>query len=265
MPVKNNIQRYPLKAETKGDPFILFTRHRARYHKGSINKVNENMGHVAMYMPMGVSINDNMVFETVSTGLVGSVMQNGIDPSNYNSEDLMAAINTYGDEAAMAVGGKIGFKHGVAGAFLGGAGLGGVAKSAINENQKKSQISINPREFMLFKSPGMRSFSLRFRFIPDSLEESKAAEEIVKWFREGMYPEVAGKIGFKFPDAFEIKFEKSPSLIKIPEVYLESASVTYNPNSMSYFRVENRPVEINLSLEFKELQPMTRDSIQEGF
>ena len=52
----------------------------------------------------------------------------------------------------------------------------------------------------------------------------------------------------------------------VPEMFLESASTTWNPNSMSYLRdVNNRPVELNLSLEFKELMPLTRESIKAGF
>jgi hypothetical protein len=80
-----------------------------------------------------------------------------------------------------------------------------------------------------------------------------------------MYPTAAGQYSFNFPDAFQIEIKNMDGLPKLPEVFLESASVTYNPNSMSYFKQGNRPVEINLSLEFKELQPITRENVDEGY
>lgn len=266
----NIIERYPSTVESQEAPFILFTRHKAEYNSSPTSSgIRTNpQGHVSLYMPMGISINDNMVYENAATGLSGAGIDsliNGVNPENFTQNDAIAAVQQFGDEAAMATGGIIGSKLGAAGALLGGAGVGTLAKSAISEAQKRTQISMNPREFMLFKSPGMRNFSLQFRFIPDSIEESQTAERIIKWFREGMYPERAGSISFRFPDAFNIKFSNISGVPKIPEVFLESASVTYNPNSMSYFRIDNRPVEVNLSLEFKELQPITRESIQEGF
>ena len=34
---------------------------------------------------------------------------------------------------------------------------------------------------------------------------------------------------------------------------------------MSYFRINNNPVEINFNLEFKELAPITSAQIEEGY
>ena len=60
------IMRYPQRSEADDSPFILFTRHRASYDSASTSTgqiqltTNE---HVALYMPMGININDNMVFD----------------------------------------------------------------------------------------------------------------------------------------------------------------------------------------------------------
>jgi len=265
------IMRYPQRSEADDSPFILFTRHRASYDSASTSTgqiqltTNE---HVALYMPMGININDNMVFETVGTGIVGAAYDQivqGVDPNNISMDDLKAITNEFGDEVAMGIGGAIGSKLGIAGAFLGGGAAGGIVKNVIQESQKRNQVSMNPREFMLFKSPGMRGFSLSFRFIPDSEQESKSVNSIIEWFRTGMYPEKNGVLAFKFPDSFQLEFNNVEGIPKIPEVFLESASTTYNPNSMSYFRLNNSPVEINLSLEFKELSPITRSAVTEGF
>lgn len=269
------IARYPNSVEQTDDPFVLFTKHRAKYNnRGNTARVDMiTTDHVSLYMPMGFAINDQAVFETAATGAIGgaaSALLSGADPTNVTRADVTAIAMNSAEQLGTAAGGVAGSLvpgrvGGIVGGILGAVGAGAVAQAAAQEYNKQAQVSVNPREFMLYKSPGMRNFSFRFRFIPDSEGESKVAEEIVKWFRRGMYPTAAGQYSFNFPDAFQIEIKNMQGIPKLPEVFLESCSVTFNPNSMSYFKQNNRPVEINLSLEFKELQPITRENINEGF
>lgn len=269
------IARYPSNVENADQPFVLFTKHRARYNSASGSSPRVDMvtsGHVSLYMPMGFAINDQAVFETAATGAIGGLV-GGADPRNMTKADVAAIAMNSAESLGQAAGGAAGSAAGVlggrvsgiVGGILGAVGAGTVATAIAQEYNKQAQVAINPREFMLYKSPGMRNFSFRFRFIPDSENESKAAEKIIEWFRKGMYPTAAGEFSFNFPDAFQIEIKNMQGLPRIPEVFLESAGITYNPNSMSYFRHGNRPVEINLSLEFKELQPITRENIDEGY
>lgn len=305
MPRTISTYRYP-QTHPEGAPFVLFTQHRASYG-GVGNRSNSAVqatadivmteeGSVSLYMPMGVSINDNMVYDTVSTGILGTAIANGV--SMFNETDLNAIMDNPGDipeilsdvvsragddftgiatsvggavtgATAAGIGGAFSSSSGIRkmiGAALGGAAIGIGANTAFQEANKSLQASLNPREFMLFKSPGLRQFSLAFRFIPDSETEAATVEEIVKWFRKGMYPEVS-EFGFayKFPNAFQIQFRNTRGVPRLPEMFLESATTTYNPNSMSYYEVNNRPVEVTLSLQFKELQPLNKDMIDEGF
>lgn len=269
------IARYPNSVEQTDDPFVLFTKHRAKYNnRGNTARVDMiTTDHVSLYMPMGFAINDQAVFETAATGAIGgaaSALLSGADPTNVTRADVTAIAMNSAEQLGTAAGGVAGSLvpgrvGGIVGGILGAVGAGTVAQAAAQEYNKQAQVSVNPREFMLYKSPGMRNFSFRFRFIPDSEGESKVAEEIVKWFRRGMYPTAAGQYSFNFPDAFQIEIKNMQGIPKLPEVFLESCSVTFNPNSMSYFKQNNRPVEINLSLEFKELQPITRENVNEGF
>lgn len=269
------IARYPNSVESTDDPFVLFTKHRAKYNtRGGNSRVDLiSTDHVSLYMPMGFAINDQAVFETAATGVAGgaaAALISGTNPANVTQADVTAIAMNSAEQLGTAAGGLAGSAlpgrvGGIVGGILGAVGAGTVAQAAAQEYNKQAQVSVNPREFMLYKSPGMRNFSFRFRFIPDDEGESRAAEEIVKWFRRGMYPTAAGQYSFNFPDAFQIEIKNMQGIPKLPEVFLESCNVTFNPNSMSYFKQNNRPVEINLSLEFKELQPITRENINEGF
>jgi hypothetical protein len=270
------IERYPLNAESADQPFVLFTKHKAQYDNPGqkINLVPND--HVSLYMPMGFAINDQAVFETASTGIMGGVANaiiNNTDVTNVSRQDFEAVAINGAEAIGTAAGGLAGSAasvlpgrlSGLVGGIIGAVSGGNIATAVAQEYNKRAQVAVNPREFMLYKAPGLRNFSFRFRFIPDNQQESLAAERIVNWFRRGMYPAVAGQYSFTFPDAFQIEIKNMEGIPKLPEVFLESASVTYNPNSMSYFKHGNRAVEINLSLEFKELQPITRESVQGGF
>mgnify|MGYP003643468938 CR=1 FL=1 len=262
------IYRYPLSIDASGAPYVMVTRHKASYAANS-RVVMEGSGHCALYMPMGISIADSMSYETAASGMIGGIMaEQGISFDSFSAGDVGAIATKHGPAALGVLGAGMGKLMGgsMVASILGGGVLAEGVSQVINEKKKTIQKTINPREFMLFKSPNLRSFSLRFRFIPDSSEEADAVDGIVKWFREGMYPKTDGVFAFDFPFAFQIQFMNLQGIPMVPEMFLESASTTWNPNSMSYLRdVNNRPVELNLSLEFKELMPLTRESIQAGF
>jgi hypothetical protein len=125
---------------------------------------------------------------------------------------------------------------------------------------------MNPREFMLFKSPTLRQFAFNFAFVPSNKEEAMDVPEIIKFFRMAAYPSLhTGGIDYVFPDAFRIQFLESRHMIKIPEVVCISVNVTYNPNSISYFRLDNLPVEIQLQLQFQELMPIDQSLVERGY
>jgi len=304
------VMRYPATmGSSSGAPFILFGRHRAVYSDaanngndafkldevlrgeisgtatdGSVQLVEE--GKVAMYVPMGIAIGDNMMYDTASTGVFGTAFARGadlIDSSSisegldkigdiYNNfeDDMTAGARSFGPGAAVASGAAIASRLGNKGkllkAVLGGAALGAGTNVLVQEASKSWQSAINPREFLLFKAPSMRAFSLSFRFIPESQKESETVEKIIKWFRMGMYPDITDAgFAYTFPDAFSLQIKNVEGIPALPEMYLESANTTFNPNSMSYYKHGNRPVEILLSLSFKEIQPLHRQLIEAGF
>ena len=184
------IARYPSNVENVDQPFVFFTKHRARYTTASGSAPRVDMvtsGHVSLYMPMGFAINDQAVFETAATGAIGGLV-GGADPRNMTKADVTAIAMNSAESLGQAAGGAAGSAAGVlggrvsgiVGGILGAVGAGTVATAIAQEYNKQAQVAINPREFMLYKSPGMRNFSFRFRFIPDSENESKAAEKIIE-------------------------------------------------------------------------------------
>ena len=272
--------RYPIDIGDRGTPFILFTSHKAVYKKGNTQTQKIGNKSCALYLPPGFQVADIMRYEGAAVGAVGKIMDQGIDFftgargedassfGDYTLEDLKEVALTQAGTAAQAIGGLGAAKIGGLGAgILAAVGMDSIGVAIDATRAKRMQTGMNPQEFMLFKASNARQFSFTFNFLPKSGAESNAAIDIIKYFRTRMYPTVAANdLMYKFPEVFTIDFRsiEEDAIPKIAESALTNATITYNPNSMSYFKQGNRPVEIGLTLSFQELMPLTSENIEEG-
>jgi hypothetical protein len=263
--------RFPSNALGGGKPFILFSTHKAKYDNfGAKINVETTGNSVALYFPTNYNVADTLTYGTESTGLIGSAYAAGVDVTSGDALEIVKGLLTNKSTAAGIAGfGAAGLATLGAGGFaglLGGGLVGSVIGNVAAEESKTAQVALNPREFMLFKSPEIRQFAFNFTFIPSNEQEVNAIPEIIKFFRRASYPELhSANAVYNFPEAFNINFGNSDSLIKIPEVFCTAVNTTYNPSSMSYFQLNNMPVEINMQVSFRELQPINRGFVDQGY
>jgi hypothetical protein len=257
--------RYP--ADLGGNtPFIQFMTQRAQYNvSGSGVSVTPTGDSVTLYIPTNISVSDSLRYDSVSTGVVGAVMEKGVQ--NINGEDIAAIAFNNAEAIAGVAGLKIGSKAaGEIGAIAGVGGLASVVGNIKSEISKTRQRVMNPREFMLFRAPSIRQFGYNFTFIPKSVQEARSIPSIIRFFRQAAYPTLHSRgIDYVFPDAFSITFGKTSSMIKVPEVVCVAVNVTYNPNSVSFYRYDNMPVEITMQLSFQELKPIDQSLVAQGY
>ena len=257
--------RYP--SDLGGDtPFIQFMTRRAQYNaSGSSVSINATGDSVTLYVPTNISVSDSLRYESVSTGVVGAVMEKGVN--NLTGDDLATIAFNNAEAIAGVAGGAIGGKLGsTVGAVAGVGGLASVVGNIKSEISKTRQRVMNPREFMLFRAPTIRQFAYNFTFIPKSLNEAQSIPSIIRFFRQAAYPTIhSGGIDYVFPDAFSVKFGNTSSMIKVPELVCVAVTVTYNPNSVSFYRYDNMPVEIGLQLSFQELKPIDQSLVAQGY
>ncbi|HAW04159.1 MAG TPA: hypothetical protein DCW83_05685 [Saprospirales bacterium] len=267
--------RYPDDVALKGQPFIMFTGHRAKYVKGAQQTQMVDNSSVALYMPPGFQVGDIMRYEGGASGALGSIGEKLMDQgfsatlASFNSQDLQDVAETFAGRAAQATAGAFAATlGGPAAGIVSAVGAGGIGAAVDATRAKRRQTGMNPQEFMLFKAPNSRQFSFTFNFFPESVTEADSATKIIKYFRTRMYPKVtANDLMYKFPEVFSITFGSigDEVLPKIAESALTNATMNYNPNSMSYFSYKGQPVEISMTLSFQELMPLTAENIEEGF
>ena len=130
---------------------------------------------------------------------------------------------------------------------------------------------------LAFRNINKRKFQYTFKMLPKSREEVDMVHEIVLAFKKHMSASFkdgnrSGKT-LVVPDTFNIEYMYNGSgnqyLHKISECVLETVDVSYGGDRYKTFAgVDGKgapPVETTLSLNFAELELISRERIEEGF
>lgn len=131
----------------------------------------------------------------------------------------------------------------------------------------EERLALNPKKEVLFKDMGFRQFSFQYNFAPKSQEESEMVDRIIETFRYYASPELSpSKFFFMLPAEFDVSFmlghKHNPHIPKIATSVLQRVGVNYSPNSGVWATLPNgAPVAIDMTLEFMELEIITRERI----
>jgi hypothetical protein len=222
-------------------------------------------GSIALYMPTDIQINDTMVYNEDSRKFAAAfrelVDQGTSSFANKAVTTSKAAFAAYGYVAAKMIpkmGGALG--------AIAGFGLGDVVGT---EMQRATGQMLNPNEFIQYTSTGLRTFTFNWTFLPDNKYESEQATGIIKFFRKSAHAKKNDPITVTVPDHCIVSFHgaggKDVEMIQLPPCVIENVSVTYNPNVTSFFKVNNAPVEIGLTVGLKEMVPIYNDDVEKGY
>lgn len=211
-----------------------------------------------LYMPQNITINDaniyeNMDLSTMLNAIASTAETKGV--ADLFSKDFIDTMGKYTTQA-----------------FAQGGGLGGgiAAQSLI-----ASGAVVNPKTQMLYKGPTLRQFALQFKLMPSNANEASTIENLIKTIRENSYPELHGteKNFFMFPNIFRVKFYYHSGagatpveipMIKFKPCYCENVSTAYN-SSQNVFFDDGNPHEIDLTINLKETEVVTREDVQQGY
>ena len=283
--------KYPLEvgeenSKDRSPGFINFQPLQSESAGGQGNKVVDVPGGaIRMFIPNGLQFSDNVTYSDADLGAIGAAaaaIAGGGSIGGYGGDGLSQeggrGFNTLFKTAAAKFGPEA--LGGLIGKATGRSGLLGAAVGSLVDTTKiqqgvslATQRAINPNTKALLERVGIRQFNFQFTMIPTSSAEAEAIREIVKIFRESMYPEVEPIADFpaflRYPNSWKIEVRPngrpgSEYNVKFKDSFLTSASVSYNPTSTSYFK-DGSPVETVLSLAFKEKEVLSRQDIGAGF
>ena len=125
------------------------------------------------------------------------------------------------------------------------------------------------QSFMAYSGPGYRSHSFAFSLKPESKDDSTEIENIVKFFKENSAPALMPTTElariYKVPNVFEITFVPNAGLHKIKASALENIEVKYGGEKYNIFKDDQMPVQVDISLSFKELEILNKEDVVGGF
>ena len=222
---------------------------------------------ITMFMPADVKVNykSNYTDQTIGVGaqaasqIIGEVVQTGdfsTDTIQRNAGDLATVA---GRDAILAI-------LSIAPIFEG-------SKEAIEIGMG---ATLTDRMEMAFKGIDKRKFTYTFKMMPRSQDESDEIKKIVDMFKFHMLPEMLdassrGRL-MGYPSTFDIKYmyqnAENNYLNKVSECYLESMDIDYGGDRYRTFKANGAgapPTEVTLTLNFGEIELITRERAIEGF
>ena len=224
-------------------------------------------GGIAMYMPANVQVSYGANYTDTE---IGSMTERAADViKKLAGGDLGAGLRDALDADSDLV------KN--AGQFLlsGIGALPGFGGAKELEAMKKGRIISNRME-LAFKGINKREFQYTFKMIPRNAKEAEEIQKIIHAFKFNMLPEMEGGDlsgrSFIVPNTFDIEYmyngNQNQFLHKISTCVLESMNVTYGGDRYKTYTATSKgapPTETTISLNFKEMEMITRERVKDGF
>lgn len=237
---KGNILVFPAKLRTDAKDGAAHVKFKA------LDK--DNIGpSVHLFVPQGFSVPDAANYGTIDLGMMGAFEAAGLNKDNQQITE--ADIKGNASSLGTIIGTQIGGSGGTVGAALGGM-------SALREG-----LASNPYTETQFNNSNIRSFGFTFKLVSESAEEAETALAIENFFRDNMYPELAGVATIKYPNKFQIQFfnggKPNKYMPLIDQCYLATFNTTYNSTGNSFHK-DGQPVEIDIACTFQETKPLTK-------
>ena len=111
----------------------------------------------------------------------------------------------------------------------------------------------------------LRNFAFRYKLTPRNKYESEQVKLIIRAFKRNMAPQAIGSDGasdffLRSPNVFKLRYRSGnkdhPFLNKFKQCFLSDMQTRYTGEGVYSTYDDGTPVSMELSLSFKELQPI---------
>ena len=229
---------------------------------------------IVLYMTPGISIADNISYDEDTRKLAAVIEElDSVKLKDHMTGQGANDMTTLAISAAAGIGagagnlfqkyamrGKGGPLMGVVTTLLGGA----VADAIKGEAEMRRGATMNPNEYIRYKSTPLRNFSFDFKFLPDTPEESIHCKNIIKSFRKNAHATKASSITIEIPSTCIVSFHGIKDIVQLPPLVVTSVNTTFSPTAVTRF-TDKRPVEMNFSVSLQEIQPIYSGDVEAGY
>jgi hypothetical protein len=226
---------------------------------------------IVLYMTPGISIADSISYDE-DTRKLAAVIE---ELDSVNLKDHMTGqgandMTTLAISAAAGIGAAAGNLlskvlpggtiTGMVTTLLGGS----VADAIKGEAEMRRGSTMNPNEYIRYKSTPLRNFNFDFKFLPDTPEESIHCKNIIKSFRKNAHATKQSSITIEIPSTCIVSFHGIKDIVQLPPLVVTSVNTTFSPTAVTRF-TDKRPVEMNFSVSLQEIQPIYSGDVEAGY
>lgn len=129
-------------------------------------------------------------------------------------------------------------------------------------------VASNPKKEQAFKSVDFRTFTFDYQFSPKSETEAQNVLNIIKAFKYHMHPEfkTSNEFLYLYPSEFDITYYKNDyenlNIHRHTSCVLTEMNVNYTPNGVFSTFKNGMPTQIAVSLTFRELMLLSKETIE---
>ena len=222
---------------------------------------------ITLYMPPSVSVSYTANYTDTEIGAaaaIGAQAFNDIVGGKGGLDTVNKSLKSLGDEVG----------DGMIRKALGAIDMIPGLEGAMETVEMQRGFIKTPRMELAFKGIPKRSFQYDFKMIPKSAAEAEEIQKIIKGFKLNMLPEMVSGTANRLtmPNTFDISYmyngTENKYLHKISTCVLESMSVVYGGDRYKTFEANSNgapPVEVQITLGFKEMDLITREMAAKEF
>ena len=135
----------------------------------------------------------------------------------------------------------------------------------------KLGIAANPKKEQTFKGVDFRKFTFDYQFYPRSSAEARNVINIIEEFKLHMHPEfkTENQFIYIYPSEFDIIYyanhRENDKIHKHTSCVLEEMNVNYTPNGNFSVFSDGMPTQINITLGFRELMLLSKETVVGGY
>ena len=190
--------------------------------------------------------------------------------AQWSEEDtaMFSAIAKGGQEIGRAMEGDVSAKRtgGLVGEVLASAAIsaapGGQTAGIL------TGLAANPKKEQAFRNVDFRTFTFEYQFAPKDEAEAQNVLNIVRAFKYHMHPEFKSEDAFLYvyPSEFDIAYyhgdKENLNIHRHTSCVLTEMNVNYTPNGVFTTFPNGMPTQISMTLTFKELMLLSKETIE---
>ena len=216
---------------------------------------------VCLPIPSGIGATYEQGWDQAEVGFLSSAVQMGVETALTKGRTLAGSMDQVGEQMKSAFGGKK-------------AILGMVGKMIMGEaaTQRASGRATFSNTYVTYTGPAFRDFTYNFSLKPLTPKESNMVRQIVQFFKVNSAPrQLAGNLQriYELPKLFSIGYHTingpMTHLNNIAKCALTNINVVYGGDRFAVFSNTSAPVQVDLTLQFKEVQLLTNDDMEKGY